>query len=443
MLSTCNRIEIYARCTHFHAAVGDVLDFLAAHSGAARRLRRPPLHVLRRSRGRAPLLGRRRPRLDDRRRERDPRPGPRRVADRGAAKARRASCSPACSATRSSRQAGAHRDRIGRHPVSIPSAAVAVAPSTSCLDGGRAVLVVGAGQMGAGPRVARCVARGVGDVVVANRTFARARRRSPSSVGGRADPARRARRHARRRRRAAHRPPPRPRCSSSARRSRWSWRAATARRCSSSTSPCPATSTPACGEIHGVTLLDLDDLKDYARARSHERRARDRQGPRDPRGRDRAVPDRPRRARGRAARHVAARARRGVRAGELERFRAKLDELDPDDARRGRGAHAGHRQQAAARADRAGEGRGRHRARRALRRRARGAVRPAATARGRPDPDDPRPRSPRAAARSPAGRPSASSRCSARPAELVLVSTHRRPRPARRRSTRSAAPACS
>ena len=29
LLSTCNRIEIYARCTKFHAAVSDVLDFLA------------------------------------------------------------------------------------------------------------------------------------------------------------------------------------------------------------------------------------------------------------------------------------------------------------------------------------------------------------------------------------------------------------------------------
>ena len=34
VLSTCNRTEIYARCTHFHAAVGDVRDFLGAHSGA-------------------------------------------------------------------------------------------------------------------------------------------------------------------------------------------------------------------------------------------------------------------------------------------------------------------------------------------------------------------------------------------------------------------------
>ena len=35
VLSTCNRTEIYARCTHFHGAVGDVRDFLADHSGAA------------------------------------------------------------------------------------------------------------------------------------------------------------------------------------------------------------------------------------------------------------------------------------------------------------------------------------------------------------------------------------------------------------------------
>ncbi len=34
VLSTCNRTEIYARCTRFHAAVGDVRDFLAVHSGA-------------------------------------------------------------------------------------------------------------------------------------------------------------------------------------------------------------------------------------------------------------------------------------------------------------------------------------------------------------------------------------------------------------------------
>src|SRR5205814_1758479 len=38
-----------------------------ALGGGSRRVRRPSLHLLRRSRGRAPVLGRGRPRLDDRR----------------------------------------------------------------------------------------------------------------------------------------------------------------------------------------------------------------------------------------------------------------------------------------------------------------------------------------------------------------------------------------
>src|SRR5258708_35143019 len=35
VLSTCNRIEVYARCTHFHPAVGDVSAFLADYSGSS------------------------------------------------------------------------------------------------------------------------------------------------------------------------------------------------------------------------------------------------------------------------------------------------------------------------------------------------------------------------------------------------------------------------
>src|SRR5438046_9988049 len=34
VLSTCNRTEVYARCTHFHPAVGDVTAFLSSYSGA-------------------------------------------------------------------------------------------------------------------------------------------------------------------------------------------------------------------------------------------------------------------------------------------------------------------------------------------------------------------------------------------------------------------------
>ena len=33
-LSTCNRTEIYAYCSRFHPAVGDVVEFLAEYSGA-------------------------------------------------------------------------------------------------------------------------------------------------------------------------------------------------------------------------------------------------------------------------------------------------------------------------------------------------------------------------------------------------------------------------
>src|SRR6476469_10709373 len=35
VLSTCNRIEVYARCTHVHPGVGDVSAFLADYSGSS------------------------------------------------------------------------------------------------------------------------------------------------------------------------------------------------------------------------------------------------------------------------------------------------------------------------------------------------------------------------------------------------------------------------
>ncbi len=106
VLSTCNRTEVYARCTHFHPAVGDVSAFLSGLLGrGAGGVRRPAVHVLRRSRDRAPVLGRGRARLDDRRRGRDPRPGPRGVADRSARR-HRAPARAASSGMRSSRASG-------------------------------------------------------------------------------------------------------------------------------------------------------------------------------------------------------------------------------------------------------------------------------------------------------------------------------------------------
>ena len=135
---------------------------------------------------------------------------------------------------------------------------------------------------------------------------------------------------------------------------------------------------PGVGDITDVTLLDLDDLKEYAQ-RSAERR-------RGEIGKVRAIlaaeieryrADRAG-ARGRAARHVAARARRRrAPAASSSASAPSSRSSTPTSARAGRGDHAGHRQQAAARADGPREGRGRHAARRLLRRRARRAVRPA------------------------------------------------------------------
>ena len=167
---------------------------------------------------------------------------------------------------------------------------------------------------------------------------------------------------------------------------------------------------------------------------------RDRQGPRDPRRRDRALPRRPRRrARSRRSSRRCASSAKTCARGELERFRAKLAQLDPTQRDAGRGAHAGHRQQAAARADRAGEGRGRHAARRA--------TTPTRSRRCSTCPSDRglvrAPHRDARRARSRAGRRSASARCSARAGRVRGRHDDRRPRPDAPTCTRSAARACS
>ena len=209
VLSTCNRIEVYARCTHFHPAVGDVRDFLAELLRCRpRRLLRSPLHVLRRSRGRAPLRGRGRARLDDRRRERDPRPGARGVAEPRCAKAPRRSCSRGCSGTRSSRASA-----CAPRPVSAAIRCRSRRPRSSV-----AAEHLGTSRRREGARDRR---RPDGD-----RSRVHAARRAASSTSGsptarwrtrdgsrpsasarEAIPLSRRRRHARRRRRAVRRPP--------------------------------------------------------------------------------------------------------------------------------------------------------------------------------------------------------------------------------------------
>ena len=169
-----------------------------------RGVRRPPLHVLRRRRGRAPVRGRRRPRLDDRRRERDPRPGPRGVADRGA----RAGTAPqlllaAVPPRGRVGQAGAHRDRH-RPPSGVDPVGRGRGRRRAPRHARR--------RAGARARRRRDGRRAGVDAAVARRratSWSRtARSRAPRSsrprIGGRGDPAQRDRRHARRRRRAAH-----------------------------------------------------------------------------------------------------------------------------------------------------------------------------------------------------------------------------------------------
>ena len=102
--------------------------------------------------------------------------------------------------------------------------------------------------------------------------------------------------------------------------------------CSSSTSPCPATSTPRSGPCPGVTLLDMDDLTASAAVAMAGRRQE------VPRAEAIVAEELERyldvAAQRQVAPLVAALHERGeaVRAGELSRFRSRLAGLDPAQA---------------------------------------------------------------------------------------------------------------
>src|SRR5262245_15041271 len=170
VLSTCNRTEIYARCTHFHAAVGDVGDFLAAYSGADPDEFADHMYTYYDDAavghlfsvaagldsmivGESEILGQ--------------------VRHAWEAAVQESTVSQLLGGLFRHAVESGKRVRtetgIGRHPVSIPSAAVSVAAEhLGTLDDARA-LVVGAGQMGTGlARVLR--SRGVEQLLIANRT---------------------------------------------------------------------------------------------------------------------------------------------------------------------------------------------------------------------------------------------------------------------------------
>jgi glutamyl-tRNA reductase len=328
VLSTCNRTEIYARCTRFHAAVGDVRDFLGAHSGADPDDVADHLYTYYDDAavahlfsvaagldsmivGESEILGQ--------------------VRDAWDVAAREGAAGTLLSRLFKHAVESGKRVRsetgIGRHPVSISSAAVAVAAEhLGSLDGAR-VLVIGAGEMGEG--VARSlVTRGIGDVCVANRTASRAREIA-SRVGGRAVTldaletelldadvllASTASQHVLIERSAVE--------AVMQQRDRRALLIVDV--------ALPRDVDPGVRSVEGVTLLDLDDLKDYAQ-RSAELRRREI-------GRVREILSaeldryRAERSAREVAPLVAALHALGdeVRAGELQRFEAKLAGLTPE-----------------------------------------------------------------------------------------------------------------
>ncbi|HEX4776010.1 MAG TPA: glutamyl-tRNA reductase [Acidimicrobiia bacterium] len=187
VLSTCNRTEVYARTTLFHPAIQDVRDFLAGHASVDPDDLGDHLYTYHDDAAVAHLFG---------------------VAAgvdsmivgegeilgqvRGAWRAAEDESTAGQVLSRVFQQAVevGKRSRtetgIGRHAVSVSSAAVALAVERLGSLRTRRVLVLGAGDVGEGMAVALGSA-GVAEIVVANRTAARANELA-RRVGGRAIP---------------------------------------------------------------------------------------------------------------------------------------------------------------------------------------------------------------------------------------------------------------
>ena len=327
VLSTCNRTEVYARCTHFHPAVGDVSAFLSGYSGAAPEEFADLLYTYYDEAavahlfsvaagldsmivGEGEILGQ--------------------VREAWQAAVREGTARQLAGLFRHAVESGKRvrtETGIGRHPVSIPSAAVTVATEhLGSLEGAR-VLVVGAGHMGTG-LASTLRSRGVEEVVIANRTFARAEEAAARVEG---------------------RPIPLNEIAdtlvdvdvvlSSTASSQVLIERATIEMVMACRSgrpllivdvALPRDVDPGVREVNDVTLLDLDDLKEYAQ-RSADRRRREIGKVREILA---AQIDRYRADR--AGREVAPLVTslhdlgETVRQGELSRFRAKLEQLDPD-----------------------------------------------------------------------------------------------------------------
>ncbi len=184
LLSTCNRTEVYSRTTLFHPAVQDVRDFLAAHASldpdelgehlytyhddaAVAHLFGVSAGVDSMIVGEGEILGQ--------------------VREAWRAAEHEGTAGQVLSRIFRHAVEVGKRSRteteIGRHAVSVSSAAVALAAARLGSLDGRRVLVLGAGEVGEGMAVALAGA-GADEIVVANRTPSRARDLA-RRVGGR------------------------------------------------------------------------------------------------------------------------------------------------------------------------------------------------------------------------------------------------------------------
>jgi glutamyl-tRNA reductase len=327
VLSTCNRTEVYARCTHFHPAVGDVTAFLSSYSGAGLEEFADLLYTYYDDAavahlfsvaagldsmivGEGEILGQ--------------------VREAWQAAVREGTAPQLAALFRHAVESGKRvrtETGIARHPVSIPSAAVTVATEhLGSLEGAR-VLVIGAGHMGSG-LASTLRSRGVEEVVIANRTLARAEE-AAARVDGRAIPLNEI---------ADTLVDVDVVLSSTASAQVLIERATIemVMACRSGRSllivdvALPRDVDPGVREVNDVTLLDLDDLKEYAQ-RSAERRRRE-----IGKVREILVAQIDRYRADRAGRELAPLVTslhelgETVRQGELARFRAKLEQLEPD-----------------------------------------------------------------------------------------------------------------
>lgn len=328
LLSTCNRTEVYARCTKFHAAISDVLDFLGEQAsatpedfgehlytyyddGAVAHLFGVAAGLDSMIIGEGEILGQVREAWQLAEQEGASGQSLSRLFRHAVEVGKRARTETA----------------IGRRALSVSSAAVALAEQKMFSLRGRSVLILGAGDVAQG--LARAlVSAGVGDVVVANRTHSRAVELA-GRVGGRpvtlgelpevltavdvlltaTD-------------------------STEVHVERADIEAVMDRRDGSPLLvvdvAVPRDVDPGASAVPGVTLLDMDDLKEFTEASLHERRREvsrvqgiiiDEL--------ERFEMDRSRREVAPLITELRQRAEE-IRTAELERFRSRLDALDPD-----------------------------------------------------------------------------------------------------------------